>query len=100
MCGVTNYDTSTRARARDGEPAVTPDDIRTAEAKIRERLREARRGKHERRALRLAAGGPCRATTKEGAPCRRRGMANGLCGTHGGKDAMQVWLERRGRSRP
>jgi len=102
MCAVTNFGTSTRVRApaRDEEPVVTLDDIRAAEAKVRKRLREARRGKHERRALRLAAGGLCGATTKDGLPCRRRGMANGRCGTHGGKNAMQVWLERHGRSRP
>ena len=35
---------------------------------------------------------PCKATTKLGRPCRRRAMANGVCLTHGGRDAMQLWL--------
>ena len=39
-----------------------------------------------------ATGGPCKATTKLGKPFRRRVMENGVCVTHGGRDAMQLWL--------
>jgi hypothetical protein len=47
--------------------------IRRAEATLRKRKAQ---GKQERRAIRRAAGGPCKATTKLGRPCRRRAMAN------------------------
>jgi hypothetical protein len=60
--------------------------IRQADAKLRKR---ARLDKRERRQLRRRAGGPCKATTKQGRPCRGKAWANGYCGVHGGLNAMQ-----------
>src|SRR5204862_6165416 len=66
--------------------------LRIAEAALKKRrVRE----KQERRAIKAAAGGPCTEMTKLGRPCRRRAMGNGRCLTHGGKDAMQLWLARK-----
>jgi hypothetical protein len=65
--------------------------IRRAEATLRKRKAL---GKQERRALKRAAGGPCKATTKLGRPCRRRATGNQLCMTHGGADAMTLWRRR------
>ena len=65
-----------------------------AEEMLRQRKRLLRRASKERQTLRQNAGKPCGAPTKKGGPCARLGYANGLCGSHGGKDAMTLWLER------
>lgn len=55
----------------------------------------ARRDKLEMRALRAAEGRQCLAKTKTGERCRRRGWANGRCGTHGGLNALRMVLQQR-----
>ena len=71
-----------------------------AEEMLRQRKRLLRHASQERQTLRQNAGKPCGAPTKKGGPCARLGYANGLCGSHGGKDAMTLWLERQPRERP
>jgi hypothetical protein len=73
--------------------------IRRADLAMRERELRHRARKHWIREARKQAGGPCRATTKSGKPCQRKGAANGLCWGHGGLTAGQLWERMEGEAR-
>jgi hypothetical protein len=85
------FDPEAAARVRDA--------IRRADLAMREMELKHRARKHWIREARKQAGGPCRATTKLGKPCQRKGAANGLCWTHGGLTAGQLWERMEGEAR-
>src|SRR5215510_4457200 len=75
------------------------DAIRRADFAMRERELKHKAKKDWIRKARKQAGGPCRATTKLGKPCQRKACANGVCTTHGGLTAGQLWDRMEGAAR-
>jgi hypothetical protein len=82
------FDAESAARVRES--------IRRAELAMKLKLKAR---KQWIRKARKQAGGPCRATTKRGKPCQRKGCANGLCQGHGGLSAGQLWDRMEGEAR-